>query len=412
MSSQVSVAYCPVYRDLREAAPWKDHSSSNAGLIFDKFGDAWQDKTDRDGKPMSPRQPEFDKGVGKDRDAANAWLQSFNRPVGSSVLLSEACFRQRSMVNKLGGRVLCLTNLDRFVTGMGREHPLENGLAWHHTLGVPYLPGSSLKGTLGAWLREETDDWDWARHRWTPQSGAAQWLGTQKHAGRFILLDMLPIRRPQLCVDVMTPHYGPYYQQGDDPGDWHSPNPISFLAVAQNQFWQLAILPTGGDRLLDEAPMDAMVALLTTAIEVCGAGAKTAVGYGRFKRDESEESRLIAADAAANEERIRKQSEEVKRQEKAALLASLPPDVAAIMRRAEGEGWSSGPAAFMQGLPAYLDQNPTPSSAVIQWIISTIIEPHWKAAWANPTGSAAKKLKPKQMELLHRLQRHSAQGHE
>ncbi|MCX7803356.1 MAG: RAMP superfamily CRISPR-associated protein, partial [Meiothermus ruber] len=32
--------------------------------------------------------------------------------------------------------------------GLGNSSPIENGLAIHHTYGVPYLPGSALKGLL------------------------------------------------------------------------------------------------------------------------------------------------------------------------------------------------------------------------------------------------------------------------
>jgi len=35
-----------------------------------------------------------------------------------------------------------------FVTGMGMEHPLENGFAFLDPYGVPYLPGSSVKGVV------------------------------------------------------------------------------------------------------------------------------------------------------------------------------------------------------------------------------------------------------------------------
>lgn len=35
-----------------------------------------------------------------------------------------------------------------FVTGMGLEHPLENGFSFLHPYGLPYLPGSSVKGVV------------------------------------------------------------------------------------------------------------------------------------------------------------------------------------------------------------------------------------------------------------------------
>jgi len=40
------------------------------------------------------------------------------------------------------------TSVAPIVTGMGMEHPLENGFAFLDPYGVPYLPGSSVKGVL------------------------------------------------------------------------------------------------------------------------------------------------------------------------------------------------------------------------------------------------------------------------
>ena len=40
------------------------------------------------------------------------------------------------------------TTTARFVTGMGIEHPIENGFAFLTPYGLPYLPGSSVKGVL------------------------------------------------------------------------------------------------------------------------------------------------------------------------------------------------------------------------------------------------------------------------
>jgi len=51
---------------------------------------------------------------------------------------------------KLGSDGFQLTGVATapFVTGMGMEHPLENGFAFLDPYGVPYLPGSSVKGVL------------------------------------------------------------------------------------------------------------------------------------------------------------------------------------------------------------------------------------------------------------------------
>ncbi len=54
-----------------------------------------------------------------------------------------------------------------FVTGLGNEHPLENGFAFLNPYGLPYLPGSSIKGVLRAaaeelalGLYEDSQGWD------------------------------------------------------------------------------------------------------------------------------------------------------------------------------------------------------------------------------------------------------------
>lgn len=54
-----------------------------------------------------------------------------------------------------------------FMTGIGNEHPLENGFAFLNPYGLPYLPGSSVKGVLRSAAEElalglygETKGWD------------------------------------------------------------------------------------------------------------------------------------------------------------------------------------------------------------------------------------------------------------
>jgi len=53
-----------------------------------------------------------------------------------------------------------------FVTGMGMEHPLENGFAFLDPYGVPYLPGSSVKGVVRR-AAEELALFERERHGWT-----------------------------------------------------------------------------------------------------------------------------------------------------------------------------------------------------------------------------------------------------
>jgi hypothetical protein len=78
----------------------------------------------------------------------------------------------------------------------------------------------------------------------------------------------------------MTPHYADYYGSGDVPGDWLSPVPIPFLSVAAGTAFQFGIAP----RTIDgKEHLECVAEWLKNALQWLGAGAKTAVGYGRFE---------------------------------------------------------------------------------------------------------------------------------
>jgi CRISPR-associated protein Cmr6 len=260
---------CPIYSEIAKASPWKNAKKANAGLVFEKFPDAWIKVKHEKGKF------EFNK---------NEWLKTWDNSYGDDALLKEACQRQKKMVEILNGKIITIANISRFVTGLGCIHPVENGFTWHRTLGVPYLPGSGLKGLLRSWLREEREDCTFNEKEkcWEESEKIQKWFGTGKQAGKFILSDMLPTTRPRLTVEIMTPHYGPYYKEGLIPGDWYDPVPIPFLVVRFGVQWQLGVLPGSKHRTVDPKELEEIKSSLLSALEILGAGAKTASGYGRF----------------------------------------------------------------------------------------------------------------------------------
>jgi len=98
-------------------------------------------------------------------------------PVGPYArdLIRAARRRQARAARTLGPCVLQLSarSTSPLVTGTGIEHPLENGFAFLSPYGIPYLPGSSIKGVirraaeelaLGLW--EERRGWDIASVWW------------------------------------------------------------------------------------------------------------------------------------------------------------------------------------------------------------------------------------------------------
>lgn len=196
-----------------------------------------------------------------------------------------------------------------FTTGLGNEHPLENGFAFLNPYGLPYLPGSGIKGVVRQAARElasgewgDTNGWnldesyllrigeeeiglsllDALFGRETPS-------GESGHVrGALSFWDVVPqIEGEQLAVEVMTPHQGHYYQQGGTPHDSGSPNPINFLTVPPKSRFTFHVMCDRG-RLRRLAPPLAegerwkglVEAAFQHAFQWLGFGAKTSVGYG------------------------------------------------------------------------------------------------------------------------------------
>jgi CRISPR-associated protein Cmr6 len=198
-----------------------------------------------------------------------------------------------------------------FTTGLGNEHPLENGFAFLNPYGLPYLPGSGVKGVVRQAARElasgdwgDTNGWDldesylfrigkeeirlslldilFGRETPSGESGHVR--------GALSFWDVLPqIDGDHLVVEVMTPHQGHYYQQGGTPHDSGSPNPINFLTVPPKSRFTFHVLCDLGHLRRLALPLaegerwKALVeAAFVHAFQWLGFGAKTSVGYGAF----------------------------------------------------------------------------------------------------------------------------------
>ncbi len=244
----------------------------NAGLWYDKFCHAWDIPSPLDGK----------KRQGDLKVDKKEWIDTVagrGNKHGTSRELKHRSERQRKITESLKGRYLDLETAGPFVTGLGRQHPVENGFLWHHTLGVPYLPGSSVKGMVRAWAEhwEETEE-----------ENRQRIVGSQSRAGEVTFFDALPTQPVSLKADVLTPHYGDYYHGSKLPGDWISPVPILFLVVGEGNSFRFAVAPRS-DRARTHCEM--ACDWLQSALEWIGAGAKTAVGYGRFEKAGNKPSR-------------------------------------------------------------------------------------------------------------------------
>ncbi|MDR7420774.1 MAG: type III-B CRISPR module RAMP protein Cmr6 [Armatimonadota bacterium] len=300
-------------------------------------------------------------------------VRAATEPGDYAKVVEELQRRQQSLAQAAPDRILVrdATTTAPFVTGVGSEHPLENGFAFLDPYGVPYLPGSSVKGVLrraaeelalfeagsgwdllalwwlfgfdatsafvtsqdripqglvatrAAWQltfrqacdglsRDDVRDWLEAAadpsvgERWRKdplaflRSLAGESRAAVLHAralhlsGSLRFWDVL-VRPPaatqgRLRVDIMNPHHHKYYQDGEAPGDFRSPNPIFFLAVPSGACLTFIVEMTPVRALpqrLRESWRDLVERALRHACTWHGFGAKTAVGYGALRLDEA-----------------------------------------------------------------------------------------------------------------------------
>ena len=219
-----------------------------------------------------------------------------------------------------------------FTTGLGNEHPLENGFAFLNPYGLPYLPGSGIKGVLRQAARELASG-DWGDSRgWSEEKthllgrielstidalfGRATEDGDSAHVrGALGFWDAIPqIPGDSLAVDVMTPHQSHYYQQRKDPKSGNStsphdsgaPNPISFLTLPPGTGFAFHVVCDQAhlERLAPDLAHDLRWQTLLTAafehaFEWLGFGAKTAVGYGAMQVNERARQQRAQAQAEA-----------------------------------------------------------------------------------------------------------------
>ena len=278
----------PLYKS-REQNGEINLQMANSGLVYNKFLDTW---------PSGVNDVVFDSLGGRQK---TDWINRFvnSGPYGNVEALQIASQRFERLALANGGKKPEIyTSTGPFVTGMGLSHPVENGFLWHHTLGVPYLPGSSVKGLIKAWAR------DWFLEKSEAEAILGRLFGRDANhadgpsAGNLIVFDALPVEPISLVAEVLTPHDGGWriatkVESKNAPADWLSPVPIPFLAVDGGARFQFAFGICNGAEAGD---LDLAYEYLSGALEWIGAGAKTAIGFGRFESEKRKEELAIKAE--------------------------------------------------------------------------------------------------------------------
>ena len=276
-----------------------NHANQN---IYDDFANAYQTALKTTDTPnlalcferFCPFDGKANKGAYinlKDDAAKFKWLEQFNgKLLGCKYQIEAEHTRRQRLCDAIHGRLFMLKLDWRFITGSGNPHPIKNGLTWHPTLGIPYLPASGFKGLLRNFLTH------WQGDAATLQQAL---FGDTEAAGQLQFFDVLPTGPVKLLVDVMTPHYANWYVAGGNPetaldaqnipAPWHNPVPIPFLVVDTPLTLCAMVAPARGEPT--QLVWDQLETLLKEAFSVAGAGAKTASGYGRMTLSGKDEAK-------------------------------------------------------------------------------------------------------------------------
>jgi len=167
----------------------------------------------------------------------------------------------------------------RMFIGLGAATVLETHVTLHRVYGVPYIPGSALKGLARAYAENLIDD----SEKFLSDE-QIHWLFGNPDASSAGQLDFqdawwVPKGSP-LCLEVETPHHKDYYgTAGKVPAtDFDDPTPLQQLAVQGGFFLSIA-----GDAF----PAQLAMAVLKKALQDWGIGGRVNADYGRFDKTDA-----------------------------------------------------------------------------------------------------------------------------
>ena len=100
-------------------------------------------------------------------------------------------------------------------------------------------------------------------------------FGSTSEIGRVTFLDAIPLNW-RYKVDVMTPHYGDYYEGKAPPADWLTPSPVTFVTLDEGSSFRFDVVGS------KEANVQNASDWLKGAVTTLGVGGKTRGGYGEM----------------------------------------------------------------------------------------------------------------------------------
>jgi CRISPR type III-B/RAMP module RAMP protein Cmr6 len=239
----------------------------NLGLILDKYA------------PETAIQKSEGKSI---------WLKEIASGSHLDPRLTESIYKRwLNMIEAVGALRFSAVTDWRMAVGLGGESVLETDLTLHHLYGIPYIPGSALKGLTRAYVTGEVYPSKDIEH---DNETVKHIFGSQDRAGTVIFFDAMPVDgKATFALDIMNSHYPNYYGEKKPPTNDQNPNPVTFLTVTSTTF--MFALATRDPRYIDD--VNKAKDWLQKALEKYGVGGKTSAGYGYFKIQEEREQASV-----------------------------------------------------------------------------------------------------------------------
>lgn len=263
----------------------RQRSQSNKGLVFDRYLSLWEFET----------SGRFKEKVNDKYAVLKDFTQTFKDIDEASLAVVHA--RQERILAHAGniaGKSYTLSSVWRIACGLGYDHPIENGFTLDHNSGLPYLPGSSIKGlcryVFEQYIAAAQNSKNFNAEKMFDLFGSDETDSptSVQNTGDIVFFDAFPEKVPAVEVDIINNHHGQYYEQLNtydenegslpSPMETESPNPVFFLAIGTHTPFVFRLFSrsrnTENLKIIDSVILDGLT--------IFGIGAKTSVGYGRF----------------------------------------------------------------------------------------------------------------------------------
>ena len=272
----------PLSKDLQGLI--NNFTNGNFSLWYNKF------------IPVSDNDYKASDISGKTDNAVNFYQTQYSNTKVLDRLLKEKHINQYLFLkgfpdSKFNKIIIVAKTISPLITGLGETHPHETSMVFERNIGIPYIPASTIKGvlrfthTLDRYLKNK-DNTEKDRNNDEYFDDEEDEIircayGTQNWKGRVIFMDAYPLYKPELKIDIMNPHYVPYYIDTSGktpPADYYNPVPLKFLTVKEETIFIFRILANK-----EKTDGKKICSIMKKALTEEGIGAKTAIGYGRFE---------------------------------------------------------------------------------------------------------------------------------